>query len=771
MAIISNARNAGQKQNLSSLRVDIEDTSFLSEYFVLSEYNPKFTAGKNTFLLNGSDKLASGTPIQFEALDIFGNSLYIEVAKTNTIAYKEGGAIRIAVYVYSDTPYGVGKIILVSREKQTNKIVRWVGNIQINSLVQNTSKVLFYKAPTLKVNSSFVPIVIDRSSGYVQTITNSPVYTYAVTPRKGDDYGTFDINSTPIDYRLTVLNAGLILSSSMKNSLVDLYVSKIDDVDGTVNITSSNVIIDIIDEKTVKLKNPIYYINSQNKKIIVNSTDTKLNTSFTNIRYDTRFITSSSDNQSVAFVEYSNIKTFCGNVYRHKLYRRSLSAAGDFEIVADEPILDSDVLIDATTPNTFFKSLGSFPNEDHLKHYWYSSSSDIIMHRSASHLMDSIQIDNVGNTERYIIVKNDTNGGSKTHVYSPYNEAENISESGMGYDSNFMKLYPDVTYKLSCKSRIVKLNTAKPAYVSFYITSSLYDKINSDENYDVNRGVKLGEFYLDEQSSSLYNPNPSVFYSRFKNSFNGTMVIYTNNCSATLSDIKLTTYSEPSFSPDIFITRIPFPVSVAGEQFELKAELFDVNSNLVYSDLRTISTFDVSGSTVYKSIPGISSSDTTNGLTIFNMTVKTQQISPSQGITMLDSSRFSFESSGSSDHSVTDATFHIKKGTISISPQSVSTIGGKVYIRPSDLLDIKPTAVGTMDNVNIGVTTTGTGRFSTLEAVTTMTVPIGTQPTTVSQTVTSTSLAATPGTVDVVCPLKTPDGWLSINGKKVPYYD
>ena len=194
-----------------------------------------------------------------------------------------------------------------------------------------------------------------------------------------------------------------------------------------------------------------------------------------------------------------------------------------------------------------------------------------------------------------------------------------------------------------------------------------------------------------------------------------------------------------------------------------------------------------------------------DGLTIFNMTVKTQQISPSQGITMLDSSRFSFESSGSSAHSVTDATFHIKKGTISISPQSVSAIGGKVYIRPSDLLDIKPTAVGTMDNVdigqtthkkgkftdlvattsvqinpttlgtidnvNIGVTTTGTGRFSTLEAVTTMTVPIGTQPTTVSQTVTSTSLAATPGTVDVVCPLKTPDGWLSINGKKVPYYN
>jgi hypothetical protein len=72
MALISNARNVGQKLNLSNIRVDIEYTSFLSDYFILSEYNPKFTAGKNTFLLNGSNKLASNTPIQVEGLDVVG---------------------------------------------------------------------------------------------------------------------------------------------------------------------------------------------------------------------------------------------------------------------------------------------------------------------------------------------------------------------------------------------------------------------------------------------------------------------------------------------------------------------------------------------------------------------------------------------------------------------------------------------------------------------------------------------------------------------------
>jgi hypothetical protein len=248
------------------------------------------------------------------------------------------------------------------------------------------------------------------------------------------------------------------------------------------------------------------------------------------------------------------------------------------------------------------------------------------------------------------------------------------------------------------------------------------------------------------------------------------MVIYTRNCEATLSDIKLTTYSEPSFSPDIFVTRIPFPVSVAGEQFEIKAELFDVNSNLVYSDLRTISTFDVSGSTLNK-VPGITSADTTNGLTVFNVIVKTEQTNPAQGITMLDASRFNFEASGSGGDNATNGTFYIKRGTVSISPQIASGVGGAVYINPSTTLEINPTTLGTMNNVDIGQTVHKKGKFTDLEATTSATVPTTTAPGTVSATVTSTSLAATPGTVDVVCPLKAPDGWLLINGKKVPFYN
>jgi hypothetical protein len=384
--------------------------------------------------------------------------------------------------------------------------------------------------------------------------------------------------------------------------------------------------------------------------------------------------------------------------------------------------------------------------------------------------MDAIKITNNTTTESYIIVKNDTNGGSANHVYTPFEITSFLNESGMAYDSNFMKFYPDVTYKLSVRSKITKYDDSKPASIGFYITSSMVNEISGDSSYDTNRGVKVGEIYLDEQVSSLYHPEPHVFYSRFNNEFNGTMVIYTNNCVSTLSDLQFSTYSEPSFSPEIFVSRIPFPVTVAGEQFEIKSELFDVNSNLVYSDLKTIVTFDPSGSSLNK-VPGITSADTTNGLTVFNVIVKTEQTSPAQGITMLDASRFSFEASGSGAHTANDATFHIKKGTVSISPQITSGVGGAVYIKPSTTLEINPTTLGTMNNVDIGQTTHKKGKFTDLEATTSATVPTTTAPGTVSATVTSTTLASTPGTVDVVCPLKAPDGWLLINGKKVPFYN
>jgi len=78
-----------------------------------------------------------------------------------------------------------------------------------------------------------------------------------------------------------------------------------------------------------------------------------------------------------------------------------------------------------------------------------------------------------------------------------------------------------------------------------------------------------------------------------------------------LSDISLKVYGDYGFSPDILFSKIPFKVNIANETFDIKAELFDKNSTLVYSDLRTLQTFDPYGESLYVYVPGYSNIDPT----------------------------------------------------------------------------------------------------------------------------------------------------------------
>ena len=69
-------------------------------------------------------------------------------------------------------------------------------------------------------------------------------------------------------------------------------------------------------------------------------------------------------------------------------------------------------------------------------------------------------------------------------------------------------------------------------------------------------------------------------------------------------------YGDYGFSPDTLLTRIPFNINCAGESFQLKAELFDINSTLIYSDLGTIKTFDVNGESLAFTTAGVVDSTT-----------------------------------------------------------------------------------------------------------------------------------------------------------------
>ena len=117
----------GVRQGLNTVKIDIEDTAHLSTYFQVVEFNPVFTAGKNSISFNGSDLLAIGSEIKVEVLDSNGNSLYLE-SPPKSANYVDIAIFTVAIYVYEEIANGPGKVILVGTTTN-GESVRWTGNI------------------------------------------------------------------------------------------------------------------------------------------------------------------------------------------------------------------------------------------------------------------------------------------------------------------------------------------------------------------------------------------------------------------------------------------------------------------------------------------------------------------------------------------------------------------------------------------------------------------------------------------------------------------
>ena len=92
----------GQILGLSSQTVNIEDKTYLSEYFNLTEFSPEFFVGKNALVINGSDKLKVGAEILTEAFDGNGVPLFIEKAVSVDELTKKR-IIVLSIYVYEQT--------------------------------------------------------------------------------------------------------------------------------------------------------------------------------------------------------------------------------------------------------------------------------------------------------------------------------------------------------------------------------------------------------------------------------------------------------------------------------------------------------------------------------------------------------------------------------------------------------------------------------------------------------------------------------------------
>jgi hypothetical protein len=621
----------GKSLGLETMRVDIEDTSYLSSYFNITDFNPIFGAGKNLLIVNTTSLLSSNPNIQVEARDSNNNYLYLEAAVVlDKVSNRQ--KYYFSLHVYDNLSSGPGKITIIGKTID-NKTVRWSANIVVSPNSENNSKVVFYNKPKLEV----FPIINYSLSGSVEInpkIITGSFYSIAVNPPKDFDLKN-NYNRNKLDYR--IVNSDGQFVDGLENFPITLNINSIKPFGTTIpQSTTDSValpVYKILNKNTLLVSEPYAY----NNKIveIVNGTYT---CSFNSIKYDSAYFFTQSyateaidfnggtrlKKYSYALINYSDLPTFSGKVTRHKVYKKNLSTAGDFELITDEAFSPYELLKDITTPNKSFEKLGNFYTQFHINNFWFTSSANFNLYYNNDTFLNSMCISGSGINDGYTIVKcNSTSTNLDRNAnYIPYDADQNKNFSGNAFDSNFLNFYPNSSYKLSYNLAFLSKSLQDTANISFYITSSS-PYVANEVGYESGKGIKIGGIeFSGANTSKTYDSLQTVEF-KLLNLTYGTLVIYGSNfTSAIIGNISITPADIFGFSQDVYNVKIPFDVAKANDIFEIKSELYDKDGNFAFDELDTVQYFDKDGVTVPFVINTVGSTLTVDNLFVnYSLTV------------------------------------------------------------------------------------------------------------------------------------------------------
>jgi hypothetical protein len=646
---MSNVRTiSGTKYDLLRLKVDIEDTNYRSEYFTVSDLADTLTSGKTFFTINGSDKLKKNSNILVEVLDSKGTVLFYELTKSGYHLYRDTTDLVVAITVSDNISPGLGKIVLVGTTAN-GKSVRWSTNIKINPALDNSSRIIYLKTPELFTQEVLSYVLNEALSTTIQNdaILSGNATGSSLFPKNYSDYDSFYQKDTSFSYKLyaysivSTLGVDNVFDLENINTPIDLYVTKISYLNNENNIVTLNVsltqsflIQSVVNNNTVVLNKPFIYSFSGINQIVpvveskfinnyVSSTYITTSQLITSADPDgapnpsvfqTSTTSSASLREGFLDVTYKAIKPFTGKAARHKIYRRSLNKSSGWTNMADEPLFNTNILIDDVTVNRAYKDLGIYYNQNHISTYYYSSSALISMSYDSSVKLNSMNVVCGGlpdynlSQSNYIILKNNSSlltSNTYKSTYVPYDSSSFLTKKGAAYDSNFIKFYKQTNYLFSADLELASLSSSADAKLIFYLTGSYnLPYVGTETAYVEGRGIKLAEYPVKRGVNYVkFNAADVGSLFAFNNDLIGTVsIVPVNLASFKISNWNIYTYSEFGCSPDLYITRIPFPVTIKNEQFELKFELLDINSKLVYSFPNKIINFDPNGYTLYKNI-------------------------------------------------------------------------------------------------------------------------------------------------------------------------
>ena len=531
--------------------VYFEDASLTSpDYFQISEFPTRLTAGKNLFKLRGNPfNLKVGGSLGIEILDYNGDPIYHEV-----VDYIDEDKSRvIAIYIYEKTSPGDCTVTLLAEasivnqqavptEWQGKPNVRWSRTVPVNPNVSNVSEIIFETVPEITVEE-IIGVQLNR---IYSGSTQFPVYTTG-------QVRYYSYNNQP-----AIEITGGQFTADMQTGTITVATPTTPSPTPTYAVATTPYVSTIkkILSPTTALLDTEYTVYSS-QSISAHTYSAFANSTFSLTYEATPTYVATENSQSFAYIQIKGLDPATGDVSRIKVFTNNNGTVGTWDLVNDVELEETEIFV-ANTASLFPDlSVGSFTSQNTIDTYW-----------SASAYLQGVQ----------------TTAPTLVYTTASLNNAMKISSSIDLSAKNSVLVAKTTTngvfiensaYKVTIDALATRI-TEDPV-LSVYVSGSSFYADPTDyfnQEFSVKFGKRIGELRA-TGDNQRFDDVVLNFESEYRGT--GTLLLVAESGVWQVADIRVTTDNDAGYTPNY--ARIKTPIQTTHKidnQISFKAEFYNV---------------------------------------------------------------------------------------------------------------------------------------------------------------------------------------------------
>jgi hypothetical protein len=536
-------------KGLEFIDVLYNDTSLTSpDFFQISEFPLRLTAGKNLFKLRGNPtNLKVGSYLNIEVLDYNGDPIYSEV-----IDYLDEDKSRVvAIYIYENTSPGdcritlIGEAVNAPSEWQNRANVKWTRTVPVNPNIANDTEIIFETLPTVTISEQ-VGVQLDRV--YANN-TQFPIYNTG-TVRYYNYNGAAAIEITGGSFTGDMIGGTLTVATPQNPS-------------PTPNYTVSNAVYQTTIKKilspSLALLNTEYTVFSSQS--ISSHTYTAFDYSAYSVTYEaTPQYVPTQNSESFALIQIDDLEPATGDISRIKTFVSNNGTIGSWELINDVELEETEIFVSSTSSLYPYESLGLFYSQSVINTYWeghtYQGKTEIaapVLTWTTASINNAMRISSSVNIDAVNTIT--------------------TAELQSAYNGIFIK---DASYKVMIDALGTRTGTTNPK-ISVYLSGSAFNFNTTDYfNQDFSRrfGKRVGELEVQTNNQRF---DDETFEFTADNTGTGTLIFIVESGEWQVSDVRTTSDNESGYTPQYTRLRslVPTPHK-ADNQVSFKVEYYNI---------------------------------------------------------------------------------------------------------------------------------------------------------------------------------------------------